>query len=351
MPSQTTPQVKMQVSPCQPSTGPACEHNISSSINSAAVNSKTSADPQRGTPGDSTPSTRARRSGRARVLWQCLLLAGSALAAAPALVLLDTAEQCELALMRLRHQAHNVQLHAQVGRRNMGRPLLPLWPPAMPMALAVAPAGLLLLPACQQAGLQAPVLLLCGSLVLQACINLQLAVCARMAGSHAAAEAGPAWAASASSGLGPVAAGAASLAPPGGPATGCCQQAMGHAAQPSRLAAAAVPLLARLQVVGDALRCACACCIVWRYVHAAAASSSSAAVVWHAVQQCCTGASTAHCVAAASAVARVLQQDVAALLQGLAVLAVCGASAAVYGLSLLSRCQSALAQCLQCKVA
>jgi hypothetical protein len=279
-------------------------------------------------------------------LLQCTLLAAAAVAAAPALLLLDTAEQAILGWDRLKQHAsfavaqasnqhpQQQQQQAVVGGQRTARPLLPLWPPVLPIIGAVAPLGLLLLPQCRQACMT-PALLLGGSLLLQAYLNLQLAVLTRVAGRTATAAL-PAWAASPTTN---TTAAAAAAAPLGAAAAGDADRLP---AQASWLAAAAVKLFAWLQVAGDWLRLVCCTWIALLAVQATIVQAVSepdyAVILLGVLQSCFQVTDLAHMVAAASAAAVAFQQLVQAWWGAACVVAVCCGSAAVYGLSALARC-------------
>lgn len=262
-------------------------------------------------------------------LQQCALLAAAALGAAPALLLLDVAEQALLGLGAVRqHMCSSLDADKQQ-RPNQPRPLLPLWPPVVPVALAVAPLGLLVVPACRQA-CAAPALLLGASLVLQAYLNLGLVVWARARGNSkpTTAAAPPAWADSA-----------------------LCNNATAAAAQPvqaaSQPSAAATALFAWVQMAGDCLRVGYSGCMAWLAAQAvavrAAAQPDHASILVHALQQCVLHpADSSHVVAAASVAATAAQHLVHVWWSAGCVAAVCGGSAAVYGLSVLSRLNTSM---------
>lgn len=290
-------------------------------------------------------NTQSQSHPRWRTLLPCTLLAAAAVAVAPALLLLDTAEQAILGWDRLKQHAsfalaqarsqHSQQQQQQspVGGQRMPRPLLPLWPPVVHIIVAVAPLGLLLLSQCRQACL-APALLLGASLLLQAYLNLQLTVFTRVRG-RAATAAPAAWAATPSTRT--AAAAAASLG-----AEAAAGVANRWRARASWSATAAVKLFAWLQVAGDALRLICCGWMAWMAVHATAVQAASqpdhAAILWGALQRCLQPTDLGQTVAAASAAAVALQHLVQLWWGSACIVAVCCGSAAVYGLSAFAHC-------------
>jgi hypothetical protein len=202
------------------------------------------------------------------------------------------------------------------------RPLLPLWPPVVPVALALAPLSLMVVPACRQA-CAAPALLLGTSLVLQAYVNLGLVMLGRASGGSkpTTAVVPPAWADSAVCSNAIAAAGPQAVSQP---------------------RAAATALFAWVQTAGDCLRVGCSGCMAWLAVQAVAVRSAAqpdhGSILLHALQQCVLPAADwTHVVAAASVAATAAQQLVHVWWSAGCVAAVCGGSAAVYGLSVLSR--------------
>lgn len=286
-------------------------------------------------------------SGSWRSFRQCMLLAAAAIGAAPALLLLDTAEQAVLGMQHLQQRVltsvtPQQQVQGQKQRSSSTpysqphtkhahvRRLLPLWPPVLPLTLAVAPLGLLLLE-CRQACLT-PILGLSASLLLQAYANLLLVIWARVKGSQAT-TAPAAWAAAAAVSSTYPAAQLSAAAVLGAPVQGWSSGGL------------TVELFSWLQLVGNAVRCACCCCIAWLAIqavhgHAAGVGDQAAGILWGAVQQLAHAANLAHGVAAMAAAAAAMQQLARVWLPSVCVAAVSLASAGVYGASLLSRCNS-----------
>lgn len=286
------------------------------------------------------------RQGQWRVLRQSLLLAAAAFAAAPALLLLDIGEQAVLGMQRLSakaasylqphagqqqhvqqdHQLSGVQQQPEIDTKRRTRPLLPVWPPISYICLALAPLGLFLLPRYQQPRTALPVLLLVASWVAQAYLNLPLTVLARVKGFHAGQPAAPAWAPMpGSTGMGPV-----------------------HAAAGQRIPAAAsvaVQLFSLLQMGGDLFRCACCCWMVWVLVGAAAVPADtigqvgSVGALWAALQHCLSASSAAQMVGAASVAAVAMRDLIQHWWSAACAVLLCGGGAAVYGLSVVSRCR------------
>jgi hypothetical protein len=286
-------------------------------------------------------------SGSWRSFRQCMLLAAAAIGAAPALLLLDTAEQAVLGMQHLQQRVlTSVTPQQQVqGQKQRGsstscsqphtkhahvRRLLPLWPPVLPLTVAVAPLGLLLLE-CRRSCLS-PILGLGASLLLQAYANLLLVIWARVKGSQAMA-APAAWAAAAAVSSTYPAAQASAAAVLGAPVQGWSSGGL------------TVKLFSWLQLAGDTVRCACCCCIAWLAIqavhgHAAGVGDQAAGILGGAVQQFAHAANLAHGVAAMAAAAAAMQQLARVWLPSVCVAAVSLASAGVYAASLLSRCNS-----------
>jgi len=281
-----------------------------------------------------------------RVLRQSLLLGAAAFVAAPALLLLDIGEQAVLGMQRLSaravsylqphacqqqhvqqdQQLSGLQQQPEIDTKRRARPLLPVWPPISYIGLALAPLGLFLLPGYQQCRTGPPVLLLVASWVAQAYLNLPLTVLARVKGVHGGRPAAPAWAPTpGSTGMGPQPAAAGQQLPAGG--------------------TVAVQLFSWLQTVGDLFRCACCCWMVWVSVAAAAVPAETASQVgsvstlWAALQQCLNATSAAHLVGAAGIAAVAMRDVIQHWWSKACTVLMCGGSAAVYALSVVSRCR------------